>query len=392
MSYSGAVELRAVILCAEAPFPPIGGGALRTASLVHYLAQRYALDVIVFREPNAPDPRDAFPTGLARKVSVIELPANRRDNVAKALRTVTRYLRGVPPHEDRFRGFPLPLDGRYHLAVIEHFWCSSYIDQLKPIAEQTVLDLHNIESLFYERRAEVEPSATLQRIFHGFARMNAKLERERLPQFDTLLTTSSADAARIEHPDKIVYPNAIPDIPQPSKGDEPAIAFSGNMEFPPNLTAIAWFRDEIWPRVVPEHPEARWRLIGKNPEAAARILQGTPNVQITGPVEDAVAEIARCRLAVVPLRSGSGTRLKIIEAWAAGVPVVSTTIGAEGLNCTNEANLVLADQPTAFAQAVCELFSDSSRADRVGTAGRGLYESSYNWPAVWANLRFHKDA
>ena len=388
MSFGGAVERRAVILCAEAPFPPIGGGPLRTASLVHYLAQRYALDVIVFREPGAPDPRHAFPEALVRKVSVIDLPANRRDPVARALRTVTRWLRKVPPHEDRFRGFPLPLDGRYHLALVEHFWCSSYIDQLAPSCQRVVLDLHNIESHFYARRAEVEQGA-IAKIFTGFSALNQQLEADRLPLFDAVLTTSQADAARIQHPHKLVYPNAIPETPQPPRGGEPVVAFSGNMEFPPNLTAIAWFRDAIWPSIVSRHPDARWRLIGKNPQQAARILAGTPNVQITGPVEDAVAELARARVSVVPLRSGSGTRLKIIEAWAAGIPVVSTTIGAEGLAISPGHDIEIADDPAAFAGKVCQLFADSSQAERIGQAGRALYETSYTWPAVWRNLSFH---
>jgi polysaccharide biosynthesis protein PslH len=385
------LERRAVMVCAEAPFPVRGGGALRTASLVHYLAQRYALDVIVFREPNAPDPREAFPAGLARRVSVIELPANRRDPVARALRTVTRWVRRVPPHEDRFRGFPLPLDGRYHLALVEHFWCSSYIEQLRPACERVVLDLHNIESHFYERRAGLE-TGTLRRIFSGFAEMNLRLEQERLPLFDTLLTTSEADAARITHGRKIVYPNAIPEQPAPRRGDEPVIAFSGNLEFPPNLTAIAWFRDEIWPALVERFPDARWRLIGKNAEFAEEILGGVPNVQFTGPVEDAVAELARCRVAVVPLKNGSGTRLKIIEAWAAGVPVVSTTVGAEGLAITDGEDIRIADGAEAFIEAVTQLFTDSSQADRIARGGRALYESKYTWPSVWRDLSFQFDA
>ena len=383
--FSGAAELRAVMVCPEAPFPVMGGGPLRTASLVHYLAQRYALDVIVFREPGAPDPREAFPAGLVRRVSVVGLPANRRDAVSRTVRNVARFVRQVPPHEDRFRGFPLPLDGRYHLALVEHFWCSSYVEQLRPVCERVVLDLHNVESHFYERRAEVE-RGPFGRVLAGFAAQNRRLEQERLPRFDAVLTTSADDARRIEHPCKIVYPNAIPAQPQPARGSDPAVAFSGNMEFPPNVTAIAWFRDHVWPAVVERHPEARWRLIGKNPEAAERLLAGVPNVQITGPVEDAVAELARCRLAVVPLRSGSGTRLKIIEAWAAGTPVVSTTIGAEGLAARAGEHLEIADEPEAFALAVSRLFTDSSHGQRVGDAGRGLYEREYCWPAVWSKL------
>ena len=383
--FSGAAELRAVMVCPEAPFPMIGGGPLRTASLVHYLARRYVLDVIVFREPGGPDPRAAFPAGLVRRVSVVDLPANRRDTVSRVARNVARWVRQVPPHEDRFRGFTLPLDGRYHLALVEHFWCSSYVDQLQAVCESVVLDLHNIESHFYERRAEVAGGA-FARVLAGFGEQNRRLEAERLPRFDAVLTTSAADAARIEHPRKIVYPNAIPERPQPARGDEPVVAFSGNMEFPPNLTAIEWFRDAVWPVVVERHPEARWRLIGKNPAAAERLLRGVGNVQIAGAVEDAVAELARCRLAVVPLRSGSGTRLKIIEAWAAGTPVVSTTIGAEGLAGQAGQHLEIADRPEEFIEAICRLFSDSSHAERVGAAGRRLFECEYTWPVAWSAL------
>lgn len=383
--FSGAAELRAVMVCPEAPFPVRGGGPLRTASLVHYLAQRYALDVIVFREPGAADPRAAFPEGLARRIAVVDLPANRRDTVSRVVRNVARWVRQVPPHEDRFRGFTLPLDGRYHLALVEHFWCSGYLDQLKPVCERVVLDLHNVESHFYERRAEVEGGA-FARVLAGFAAQNRRLELERLPGFDVVLTASEADAARVAHPRKVVYPNAIPERELPPRGSDPAVAFSGNMEFPPNLTAIEWFRDQVWPAVVERHPEARWRLIGKNPAAAERLLAGVENVQITGEVEDAVAELARCRMAVVPLRSGSGTRLKIIEAWAAGVPVVSTTIGAEGLAAIPGEHLDIADEPAPFIDAVCRLFTDSSYVERTGTAGRQLYEQQYTWPAAWRKL------
>ena len=388
--FSGAAELRAVMICPDAPLPVRGGGPLRSASLVHYLAQRYALDVIVFCEPGAPDPREAFPAGLVRRVSLVHLPANRRDALSRTVRNVARWVRQVPPHEDRFRGFPLPLDGRYHLALVEHFWCSSYLDQLKPVCERVVLDLHNIESSFYERRAELERGPFAQ-VLAGFAAQNRRLEAERLPLFDAVLTTSAGDAARIGHSRKIVYPNAIPERAQPPRASDPAIAFSGNMEFPPNLTAIAWFRDHVWPAVVQRHPEARWRLIGKNPQAAERLLAGVENVQITGPVEDAVAELARCRVAVVPLLSGSGTRLKIIEAWAAGTPVVSTTMGAEGLAATPGQHVVIADEPAAFLDAVCRLFTDSSHAERIGAAGRGLYEEEYTWRAAWSKLTLRLD-
>ena len=103
------------------------------------------------------------------------------------------------------------------------------------------------------------------------------------------------------------------------------------MEYHPNLTAVRFFRLEIWPRLRDRWPQLVWRLVGKNPKAVQRFTRGDPRIEVVGPVQDAVCELARSRVAVVPLLSGSGTRLKILEAWAAGLPVVSTTLGAEGL-------------------------------------------------------------
>jgi glycosyltransferase involved in cell wall biosynthesis len=103
-------------------------------------------------------------------------------------------------------------------------------------------------------------------------------------------------------------------------------------------------------------------------------------------MEDAIAEIATARAAVVPLLSGSGTRFKIIEAWAAGTPVISTTIGAEGLGATPGEHLLIADSPADFAAATTSVLNDQPLADRLAAAGRRLYESKFTWPSAWRIL------
>ena len=107
-------------------------------------------------------------------------------------------------------------------------------------------------------------------------------------------------------------------MPLPPAGDEEAIVFSGNMEYHPNVTAVRFFRQEVWPRLRERWPNLVWRLVGKNPGAVERYTAGDARIEVAGPVVDAVCEIARSRVAVVPLLTGSGTRLKILEAWAGG--------------------------------------------------------------------------
>ena len=130
----------------------------------------------------------------------------------------------------------------------------------------------------------------------------------------------------------------------------------------------------------------RWRLIGKNPQGVARFVRDDPRIELRGPVEDAVSAIAPAKAGVVPVVSGSGTRLKILEMWAAGIPVVSTALGAEGLGAEPGSHLLVADQRNDFADCVSELLSSEQRRRELGAAGRSLYEERFTWEAGWRAL------
>jgi glycosyltransferase involved in cell wall biosynthesis len=386
----------ALVLAPEAPYPLSGGGALRTASLVHYLARRGAVDLIVFRQPGAPDPAKELPAGLVRKVTVIDLQAHSRGGAARAARNASRVARKVPPLVDRFAGFEREVraalgGARYEIGVVEHSWCAPYRPVLGEACTRLVLDLHNIESLLHERCGAVEGGATgfAHRVF---AEASRKLERCWLPQFSEVLATSESDAVRVRQiapgTRVVVYPNALPAVELPARADEQVVAFSGNMEYHPNRGAVRFFRQEVWPRLREDWPRLVWRLIGKNPQAVRPWISGDPRIEATGPVDDAVKELARCRVAVVPLLAASGTRLKILEAWAAGLPVVSTPIGAEGLPGRDGENLLLAEGGAAFASAVSRLLSSSTLRQELGSAGRLLLEREFTWEKAWEKLDF----
>ena len=385
---------RALFLSPEAPYPAIGGGALRSASLLEYLAAHYLVDVIVFREPSAPDPRAAFPAGLVRDVQILDLAYHSRSLLARVARNAVRFLEGSAPLNDRFAGFAAPISAwlsgrRYDLAVIEHFWCAPYCRQLEPLAGRVVLDLHNVESVFYSRCARSEPwpaSIAMRR----FSRACAAAERLWFPRFSTLLVTSEEDARRVREISPgvraHVYPNTIPLVAQPDLPEEAALIFSGNLEYRPNISAVRFFRERIWPRLRERWPELVWRLVGKNPRAVARYAGGDPRIQLVGPVVDAIEALAAARVVVVPLLAGSGTRVKILEAWAAGRAVVSTTLGAEGLPVRDGEHLLLADTPEAFAAAVSRLLASPEERLRLGRAGRQLYERQFTWQQGWNSL------
>ena len=149
---------------------------------------------------------------------------------------------------------------------------------------------------------------------------------------------------------------------------------------------ITALKRRIWPRLQQRWPDLKWRLIGKNERAITGLVHGLSNVEVTGPVLDAVTELARAAVVVVPLLAGSGTRLKILEAWAAGRAIVSTSIGAAGIAVEDGRDILLRDEPEAFADAVAGLLDDSTRRLGLGDAGRVSFERSATWYVAWQQL------
>jgi len=381
-------------LAPECPYPMYGGGALRAASVLEYLARHYEVDAVLFREPRAPDPQASLPDGLVRDLLVVDLPYHSRTTLARALRNVARLARDASPLVDRFAGFGRCLTSflngrRYALGVIEHFWCAPYWEQIALYCQRTVLNLHNIDSEWHARAAAATSGA--RSLAHRrFRNSTLDLERQWLPRYSLVLAASHEDAVRasaIAPQARIaVYPNAIPRVERPRSMEEDVIIFSGSFEYEPNRAAVRFFRRSIWPRLRERWPHLRWRLVGRNPEAVRRFTEGDRRIECTGPVDDAVSHLARAKVVVVPLLTGSGTRLKIIEAWAAARAVVSTTLGAEGLPAKAGQHLLLEDAPGRFAEAVSRLLQSPEQRERLGKAGRELYLGELTWQAAWTKL------
>lgn len=385
---------RALFLAAEAPYPIIGGGPNRAASVLEYLAQRFSVHGVFFREPGAPDPAAAIPPGRLDRASIIELPFHSKRPLARLLRNASRLLRNQPPLIDRFSGFAVEIDGalsdrRYEIAFLEHFWCAPYVEQVRPRAKRVVLDVYNVESAWHRSMACAE-NGVLAWGHRRFAEAALESERYWLPMFDRVLATSVNDAdlmrAIADGVHLTVYPNALPLIVPPPRSDRLEIVFSGNLEYGPNIQAVQFFHRDIWPALQSRWPGLRWKILGKNPGSIRELGVRDPTIEVTGFVEDAVAAIAQSQVAVVPLLAGSGTRIKILEAWAGGTPVVSTKLGAEGLEFHDREHLVLADDAESFTAAVSELLALPVNRERIGAAGRRLYEERYTWQTAWNTL------
>jgi glycosyltransferase involved in cell wall biosynthesis len=356
-----------LFLTPEKPTLGGGGGGLRSFSLLTYLRSKYEVETVTF-----------------------PLRRHSKHVLARAWRNAWRLARGVPPLFDRFAGYEAEIETQlrhesYSAAVVEHFWCASYARLLRRYSDYLVLDLHNVESELARTHARAArwPESWIS---GQFARDYLHLERSWLPEFNAVLAASSEDLRRISHANAVVYPNALPEIERPACTPEHAIIFTGNLEYHPNIEAVRWFRGAIWPQIRERDPEVECRLAGVNPHAILERVASDPRIRVLGPVQDAIAAIAAAKLAIVPLLSGSGTRFKILEAWAAARPVVSTSLGAEGLGAKPGEHLLIADTASAFAEAVLRILNDPALALRLGEAGRALYLERFTWPAAWRRL------
>jgi glycosyltransferase involved in cell wall biosynthesis len=224
-----------------------------------------------------------------------------------------------------------------------------------------------------------------------------KLRREELATYrdaDGVCLCSAADERRLldEVPGarSVVIPNAA-DVeyyqPRPSDPlpDGRTVVYFGLLSTVPNVDAVVHFIREIWPLVSDRHPEARFKVIGGRPPPALQALAG-PRVEFTGFVEDLRPHLASAAAVVVPLRLGGGTRLKIVEAMAMGKAIVSTSLGAEGIEAVAGRDLLIEDQPAAFAEAVHRLLADPGLAKKIGQSARNLAVERYAWSAAARTL------
>jgi glycosyltransferase involved in cell wall biosynthesis len=389
--------------------PPRFGAQRRLQGLMAGLARRNDVTAVSFLAPDL-DAGEAEHAMRAYCREVVFIPS--RPSTGKRRRLLqARSLLSLVSFERLF--FTLPaaqhaldrlLRGRrYDIVNIEAPFLAPYRMAQAPPGERIprlVLDQHNIEFDLVRQMAKTE---------HGFARRlyNSvdwpKIRREEMSawhRFDGVSFTSALDERRarslVPSVRSTVIPNAVDVEHFKPGGDDPSpdgctVLFFGAINYYPNIDGVLFFLREVWPRLSSSHPRARLKIVGQHPTPEILAYRG-PRVEVAGLVEDVRRHLAQAAVAIVPLRLGGGTRLKVVEAMAMARPVVSTSIGAEGIDITPERNILLADDPASFAAAVGRILDEPEVAARMGREGRALVEARYSWDAAAQRLEaFFRD-
>jgi glycosyltransferase involved in cell wall biosynthesis len=252
----------------------------------------------------------------------------------------------------------------------------------------SVLFQHNVESILWRRQADTERHPIKRAVFAFEAAKMARYERRTVRRFEHVIAVSAHDRdamAAMTAPDRLtIVPTGVDTRmfrpPSPPVPVEPVVLFLGSMDWEANIDGVQYFCDEMWPAVRAAVPEARFQIVGRNPAPAVARL-ASEAIEVVGTVPAVTDYLHRAAVVVVPLRVGGGTRLKIYEAMAAGRAVVSTSIGAEGLDVTHGRDILLEDAPRAFAAAVIDLLRNDSRRRRLEEAALAS-ASRHDWAIV----------
>lgn len=256
----------------------------------------------------------------------------------------------------------------------------------------TVLFQHNVEAQIWKRLAEEKTNPLVRLYFRDQFRRMFEFERLLSKPFDGVIAVSEEDAEkfRFDYGLKNVL-GAVPtgvdteffSPPDPRAPQPGLIGFLGSMDWMPNIECVHFFVQEIFPLICLNHPKAKFRIIGRDPAPSVLALAKEHEaVEVTGTVEDVRPHLDNCEVLVVPLRSGGGTRIKIFEAMAQGVPVVSTTIGAEGLPVMDGDTILIADEIVEIAASVCRIIRKEEDVQRLSKHARAQLVSNNSWDAV----------
>jgi glycosyltransferase involved in cell wall biosynthesis len=393
--------MRILFLTPQYPYPPHKGTTLRNYNIIAGLAQRHEIDVLSFAD--APPPASPLDR-LCRRVATTARPP--RPTWRRARDTL---LSPWPDMGLRLwsRDFQRQLaawlsDGAYDVVQVEGIELARYALALPHQADRSVnqflrvFDDHNAEYLLQKRLAEAESAArgwTAGAVYSSIQwRKLRRFERRVVCQSDRVVCVSAADAIALQqiapHLTAHVIPNGVDtefyrrehvtplDLPPRS------LVFTGTMDFRPNVDAMLWFAAEVLPLLKQLAPDVHVFIVGQRPHARLDVLRADPAITITGAVDDTRPYITGASVTIVPLQTGGGTRLKLLEAFSLQAPIVSTTLGAEGFAVTHNEQLLLADDAAAFARSIEALLTDRVRAQALGAAGRSFAVQQYDWRSI----------
>jgi glycosyltransferase involved in cell wall biosynthesis len=388
--------MRILILSPHSPCPPNSGGRIRTWEQIKYLGQRHDVTAVCY----------------ALTEDEYEMSKSLEKCCAQAI-TVKHSKNLLPDDLEELHKLPWPIRGcftsdmrrtleelrpaHFDIAIIEFIYMAHYRDLFPP---RTILHEHNIESTIYKQYSEM-PNVSQEQIY-GIKKQRAfwkatwmlmeEYENKIWPRFPLRVVVSQKDKqemdSRCHSGRSVVIENGVNtrSITLFDNGGSHKILFMGTMDYYPNADAATYLLKCIMPLIWKKDPAVSLCIAGKNPPPSIREFASNPKIEVIANPEDMNEVAKKCCLTIVPLRFGGGTRIKILDSLAMGLPVVSTSLGCEGLSVRDGCHILVRDNPEQFADAVLQVISDPFLAYNLKTNGRRLVEECYDWGLIFGRL------
>ena len=382
--------------------PPTSGAEYRCLYLAAQLSRQMTVTHAGFRVPGAPPP--AIADSPSHRFIAVPRPDSYRPRdllrgaVGAVPFSVLNYTRPTMTEtlQRLFR------EQAFDIAVLEGIHLGGYLTQIRSAEcrPAVVCDWHNVESEILQRYSLAANNPLRKFYARVAAGRLERYERWFVNQCDLHVVVSRRDRDALVHRygatvPVVVIENGVPlDYFSAASGREVEtrrfrVLFSGAMDYHANVEAAVWFASEVWPAVHAAAPEAVFTIVGRNPSPAVRALAALAGVEVTGTVPDVRPYYREASVAVVPLRVGGGTRIKILEAMAAGVPVVSTGLGAEGLAAAPGEHYILADSAEPMRSTLISLLRNPRQSTALTLAARDLIRRRYDWAALGDEFAAH---
>ena len=394
--------MRILWVKADKLLPVQNGGNIRTYHVLRYLSARHELTFYSYYG-GTPDPH--YERDLQQQLpGAVSVCTGKRElsGAARGLDYVA-HLSAHPPYAvSRFAHAPVQKqlqtwfrERRFDVAVCD--FLDAAVNFPGSLSIPSVLFQHNVESEIWRRHADTAGNPAKKMMYRMEFRKMLRYERAAVCKFQHVIAVSENDRSlmtRWVDGDRVtVVPTGVdlahyrPDpVASDANASAPLITFVGAMDWEPNVDGVEYFCSQVWPSIKAEVPQARFRIVGRNPDRrvqkwASNSTNGDGSIEVTGRVPSIVEHLRQSAVVIVPLRIGGGTRLKIYEAMATAKAVVSTTVGAEGLDVQHGRDIILADDPRSFAQAVIMLLRDPELRRRYERAAAET-AARYDWPAI----------
>lgn len=386
------------------PYPLDSGGRIRTFHIMKGLSRQHTLTLVTTVEDE--DTRRYLPelAKVCHDIKVIKAP---RETPFELGRKLLKSLFSSAPIVVERHYLPQVAAEIQRLFASDHFDVvhfdhldASFYRSLIPDSVKTVLDEHNIVTNQVKTSIAAEPNILKKWYMRTQLGKTLRYESTVCPQMTRCFVCSDTDKAYLHEMAPQAQIRTIPNgvdvdyfsdhswFDPAQHAQEPhSIIFVGMLDYGPGGVAVRYFCQEILPLLQQEISDIRFYAVGQNPPTYLQTLAShNPNIVLTGRVPDIRPYAAKAKVFVVPLKSGSGTRLKILDAMAMGIPVVSTSIGAEGLEVCSGEYLFLADTPETFCSAVLQLLKDDDLAAAIRHNALNFVRKTYSWEKIWGDL------